>query len=257
MSICMGTAGLCIAYSPKPIRHPRGMCQIQGHPAGGYLMEAHSSSCMSSFRWVRELLFSGINGAPGDDRQMTEAAMMSPVGAKGVMFLPWLQGAACPHYNDAARGAFIGMSLASGRQDLARAAMEGICFENRMMLETLREADLPEAGCLRVIGGASNSEFWNQMQADVYGLPVETITAREATVLGAAIICAEAVGLYSDYHEASKGMTHVLRRYEPCAENARRYDEIYSIWNDCYADLSQRSFGRIYAHQTHGYENGI
>jgi len=250
MSVCMGTAGLCIAYSPKPIRHPRGMCQIQGHPAGGYLMEAHSSSCMSSFRWVRELLFPGKNGAPGDDGQMAETAMMSPVGANGVMFLPWLQGAACPHYDDAARGAFIGMSLASGRQDLARAAMEGICFENRMMLETLREADLPEAGCLRVIGGASNSEIWNQMQADIYALPVETITAKEATVLGAAIVCAVAAGVYTDFREASDRMTHVLRRYEPRQENVGRYDEVYGMWNDCYADLSHRSFDRIYAFQT-------
>lgn len=245
MSVCMGTAGLCIAYSPVPVRHPRMMCQVQGHPAGGYLMETHSSSCMSSYRWAENVWFEGS----AKNHQLTKAAKAAPVGSNGVMFLPYLQGAACPHYDDAARGAYIGMALSSTKSDLSRATMEGICFENRMMLETLREASLPKAKFLRVIGGASNNDFWNQMQADIYGIPVETITASESTALGAAIICAIATGMYGSYREASNAMTHVRKKYDPDREKKRHYDEVYSIWNDCYQDLSQRSFKRIYDYQ--------
>ena len=247
MSICMGTAGLCIAYSASPIRHPRGMCQIQGHPAGGYLIETHSSSCMSSYRWAENVLYADDGQ---DHRQMTKDAMSAPAGSNGIMFLPYLQGAACPHYDDSARGAYIGMSLANSKSDLARSTMEGICFENRMMLETLREADLPPAKSLRVVGGASNNDFWNQVQADIYGLPVETIVCRESTALGAAIICAVAAGMYESYKDASEHMTRVLKRYEPEAHRAAAYDRIYDIWNDCYLDLSQKSFRKIYDYQT-------
>ena len=98
-----------------------------------------------------------------------------------MIFLPWLQGAECPHYDKNARGAFIGMTLATQKSDLIRAAMEGICFENRMMIEALLETEIPPARTLRILGGAANNEFWNQMQADIYGLPAETVTAKECT----------------------------------------------------------------------------
>ena len=246
VSVCMGTAGLCIAYSEKPVRHPKGLCQIQGHPAGGYQMETHSSSCMSSFRWAENLLYTD---APKDRHMLTEDAESAPVGSNGVLFLPWLQGAACPYYDDSARGAYIGMSLMNGKIEMARATMEGICFENRMMLETLFEADLPKARSVRIIGGASNSDFWNQMQADIYGLPVETIDAKEATALGAGIIGFIASGIYGNYKEASDHMTHVRKQYRPNREAAEGYDEVYELWKECYRGLSQGAFGRIHAYQ--------
>lgn len=249
MSICMGTAGLCIAYSPKPIRHPKGLCQIQGHPAGGYLMETHSSSCMSSYRWAENLFYTAEENV---GHALADESKLSPVGSNGVLFLPYLQGAACPHYDDSARGAYIGMSLANSKADMSRATMEGICFENRMMLETLKESDLAPAKALRVIGGAANNDFWNQMQADIYGLPVETITARESTALGAAIICAVASGLYGSYRDASENMTHVRNRYTPEKDHVREYDTVYDMWNQCYQGLSKGAFKSIYSYQTRG-----
>lgn len=240
VSVCMGTAGLCIAYSPVPVRHPKGLCQIQGHPAGGYLMETHSSSCMSSYNWAERMLFSesDLESAKNEGRYLlSEFAASSPVGSNGVVFLPYLQGASCPRYDDSARGAFLGMSLANDKCDLARSVMEGICFENRMMLETLLNSNVAPAKSLRIIGGASNNEFWNQMQADIYGLPVETITCKESAALGAAIICAVSTGLYADYKEASENMTHVLKRYEPNEENVEKYTEIYRKWDECYTSL--------------------
>ncbi len=246
ISVCMGTAGLCIAYSPIRIRHPQKKCQIQGHPAGGYLVETHSSSCMSSYRWAEDVFYTGNER---EQHKLTKEAMMAPVGSDGVIFLPYLQGAACPHYNDAARGAYIGMSMASRKSDMCRATMEGICFENRMMLMTLEEANIQSAKYLRVIGGASNNDFWNQMQADIYGIPVETITAKESTALGAAIICSVASGIYKSYKEASDNMTHMLKRYIPNDENVEKYNKTYSIWNRCYSDLSESGFKQIYDYQ--------
>ena len=210
-------------------------------------METHSSSCMSSYRWAMDMFYTAQQK---DEHILTKDAETAPAGSNGVLFLPWLQGAACPHYDDSARGAYIGMSLMHGKRDIARATMEGICFENRMMLETLWEADLPKTKSLRIIGGASNNHFWNQMQADIYGLPVETIEAKEATALGAGIICAVASGMYGSYKEATDHMTHVLKKYEPDEGNKSAYDEIYGIWDECYHGLSQGAFQKIYQYQT-------
>ncbi len=257
MSVCMGTAGLCIAYSPEPVRHPDCKCNVQGHPAGGYTLEGHSSSCMSSFRWARDILFAGNeNRLPSNDAECnklaTELAKQAPIGSGGVVFLSWLQGAECPHYDETARGAFIGMSLATKKSDMIRATMEGICFENRMMIETLLEADIPSVKTMRIIGGAANNDFWNQMQADIYGLPVETVTAKECTALGAAIIGTVALGIYKDYKEAVAGMVHVKKRFFPYGSNKKRYDELYDIWNSSYEGLSKETYQKVSRYQAIG-----
>ena len=142
------------------------------------------------------------------------------------------------------------MSLANQKKDMARATMEGICFENKMMLETLKESSLPAASVLRVIGGAANNDFWNQMQSDIYGLPVETITASESAALGAAMICAVACGIYGSYREASEQMTHVRKRYHPNEENKNVYDTVYRTWDQCCRGLSEGAFRSIYRFQT-------
>ena len=244
ITVCMGTAGLCSAYSPKPVRHPDGLCNVQGHPAGGYTVEGHSSSCMSSFAWARDMLFSAAaEGTPGTDGEVNkmaeEAAKKAPAGANGVFFLPWLQGAECPHYDKNARGAFTGMTLATQKGDLIRAAMEGICFENRMMIETLLGTVVSPVKTLRLLGGAVNNGFWNQMQADIYGLPAETVTAKECTALGAGIIGAAAAGVYGDYAEAVRNMVHVRRRYLPDKDEHGHYNELYDVWNSCYEGLKK------------------
>lgn len=244
MSVCMGTAGLCIAYSEKPVRHPDCLCNVQGHPAGGYTLEGHSSSCMSSFAWARDIMCSkGLNGQqtemPDTDINAfaTGLAIQAPVGSNGVLFLPYLQGAECPHYNAKARGAFIGMSLSTQKSAMIRSVMEGICFENRMMIETLQHAEITPVKTLRVIGGAANNIFWNQMQADIYGLPVETVSAKECTALGTAIIGSVACGVYANYKDAIGHMVHVKERYLPDAERSERYNDIYDYWNQCFLGL--------------------
>lgn len=128
---------------------------------------------------------------------------------------------------------------------MLRAVMEGVSFETKMMLDTLLEADIAPARSLRLIGGASNNVFWNQIQADIYGLPIETITAGESTALGAAIICAVAIGAYPDHREAVRNMTHVLKQYQPDPENVEKYRAVYAAWSQCYQDLSRGTFLKI------------
>ena len=209
-------------------------------------METHSSSCMSSYQWAEKQFFSAEQNGK---HTLVNAAEDAPVGSNGVFFLPFLQGAACPSYDDSARGAYIGMSLASDKADMARATMEGICFENRMMLEALKESGLPMTRVLRIIGGASNSDFWNQIQADIYGLPVETITAKESAALGAAIICSVASGIYGSYREATENMTHIKKHYSPDENCVHAYNTVYNIWNQCCQGLSHGAFRDIYEYQ--------
>lgn len=252
-SVCLGTAGLCIGYSDKPVRDPNGKCHVLGHPAGGYTMEGHASAAASSFRWLRnaisqfEMTAANVSGIDVYDI-MSATASKAPIGARGMVFLPWLAGAACPHYNDMARGAFIGMTLGTTKAELLRAAMEGICFEMREMLEALKAAGF-EFNTLRVTGGAARSKLWNQIQANVYQCTVETVDAPEATALGAAMIGAVGAGVFKDLREASANMVHVKDVYEPDEVSMRRYDEVYAMFRACYEGLANSGFETIYNFQ--------
>ena len=252
-SVCLGTAGLCIGYSATPVRDPNGKCHVLGHPAGGYTMEGHASAAASSFRWLRnaisqfEMTAANISGIDVYDI-MSATASKAPIGAKGTIFLPWLAGAAGPHYNDQARGAFIGMTLGTTKAELLRAAMEGICFEMREMLDALKAAGF-EFNRLRVTGGAARSNLWNQIQANIYKCTVETVDAPEATALGAAMIGAVGAGVFKDLREASDNMVHVKDVYEPDEASMKLYDEVYEMFRDCYNGLANSGFETIYNFQ--------
>jgi len=253
-SVCLGTAGLCIGYSSTPVRDPNCKCHVLGHPAGGYTMEGHASAAASSFRWLRnaisqyEMTTAEISGIDVYDI-MSSIASKAPIGAKGTIFLPWLAGAACPHYNDHARGSFIGMTLGTTKAELLRAAMEGICFEMREMLEALKAGGFSDFKTLRVTGGAARSKLWNQIQANIYKSVVETADAPEATALGAAMIGAVGAGVFKDLRDAASHMVHVKDVYEPDEASMKMYDEVYEMFRDCYDGLAKSGFDTIYNFQ--------
>lgn len=254
-SICLGTAGLVIGYSEVPVRHPTAACHVLGHPGtGNWTMEGHASAAASAFRWVKNTFSdSEIQEALSKHVDvyeiLTAEAADSPPGAKGAIFMPWLAGEACPYYDDNARAAFIGMTLAHTKSDLYRAAMEGICFEMKQMLEALKAANFKEFKLLRVTGGAARSDLWNQIQADIYGSPVETVKVSEATALGACMLGAVGVGIYKDIHEAAANMVQVDKRFEPIPENVETYKEVFKIFELGFNALRKETFPAIVTFQ--------
>ena len=217
-------------------------------------MEGHASAAASSFRWLRnsiaqfEMTTAEISGLDVYDI-MSATAGKAPIGSKGTMFLPWLAGAACPHYDENARGALIGMTLGTTKSELLRAAMEGICFEMREMLDALKAAGFSDFKKLRITGGAAQSKLWNQIQADIYGCTVETVEAPEATALGAAMIGAVGAGIFKDLAEASENMVHVKDTYDPNPASVSQYNEVFSVWQSCYNGLATQAFPMIRAYQ--------
>jgi xylulokinase len=247
-SVCLGTAGLCIGCSSKPIRHPGGTMYVLGHPGPGHWqMEGQSNAAASSFRWLRntlcqmEMATADLTGTEVYDLLTREAAQ-SPAGAHGTVYLPFLSGANSPYYDPFARAVVLGMTFAHKKSDIIRGAMEGICYEMRDMLESLEEASFKPFEVYRITGGAARSSVWNQIQADVYGKPVETVKCNEATALGAAMLGAVGVGIYKDIYEAIGNMVHLDNRWEPIPKNVAVYNELFSIYRNTYKALKENVF---------------
>ena len=241
-TLCLGTAGVLMAYSSKPVPDPLGRYPVLHYPGGGYASEIGVRVAASALRWTRDVLYPReAFGRDGLYRRMDAEAAGVPVGSGGLCFLPMLAGSGYPRPNEAIRGGWIGASLGTGRAELVRAALEGICYEMREVLEAGGRA----FAAIRLLGGAARSELWNQMQADVYGCPVEILAAGEASALGAAMIAAHGAGLYPSLGDAVRGMCRLDRRYEPNPENAGRYAQSYAAWKYCVDALSERAFSAL------------
>lgn len=122
----------------------------------------------------------------------------APLGSDELYFSPHLSGRICPATPEM-RGAWVGFSFSHRRAHFYRAVLESVAYEYAYYLRILRELipnlDLTEA---RVIGGGARSGVWNQIKADVLGIPFVRLTRSEFGTWGAAMIAGKAAGIYTD-----------------------------------------------------------
>lgn len=195
----------------------------------------------ASYQWARDQLSSAERQAAealelNSYELMNLSAAKSPPGARGLLFLPYLLGERSPRWNPGARGAFIGLEIRHTREDMLRAVLEGITMNLRIILDalTVQGATL---GTMRLIGGGARGRFWNQLMADIYGLPVERLKVlEEATSMGAALAGGVGVGLYPGF-EMIHEMNPVAEVIEPNAEAAQVYERLYPVFEASYQAL--------------------
>ncbi len=150
-----------------------------------------SLSAGLSMKWFRDSFF------PGQDfAVLSDLAAKAKPGASGVMFLPYLTGERTPWLDAKARGIFWGLSLDHGPAEMARAVMEGVSFALEQSYSILLEAGVKVTRMLSMGGGAKSS-IWPQIQADIFGLPIETVSGGDACT-GAAILAGVGAGIYPD-----------------------------------------------------------
>lgn len=117
-----------------------------------------------------------------------------PAIARGLAFVPALAGLACPHWNRRARGAWLGMDLATGPRDLVQAVLEGIAFRMAEVIEAMDRA-VPIRDPISIDGGLSANPWFCGLLAAVLGRPLRISEEPELTALGTARLTAEAAGL--------------------------------------------------------------
>ncbi len=149
----------------------------------------------AAVQWLRDGL-----GIIGDAAQCGELAAKVP-DTGGVYLVPAFTGLCAPYWDMYARGILIGITRGTGREHLARAAMESMAYQTRDVLDAM-EADCgTRAKSLRVDGGATRSEFLMQFQADLLGIPVERPVVTEMAALGAAYLAGLGVGFWKSQDE--------------------------------------------------------
>ncbi len=140
-----------------------------------------------------------------------------------------------PRWNPKAKGAFIGLSLATRRADLLRAVLEGITMNLAVIVGIFRQHVPIKA--VTVIGGGAKGAVWRQMMADMYDCRIEKLNyLEEATSMGAAVIGGVAAGVYPDF-DVIRRFIRVDEVVEPNPANQAVYRKIMPIFEKCYHAL--------------------
>lgn len=181
------------------------LCQLGGRRT--YAIEGSVFVAGSVVKWLRNSL--GLIGSAGE----TEALARSVADNGGVYFVPALTGLGAPWWEPEARGAISGLSLASTRAHVVRAALEAMAHQSHD-LKTAFAADGADWGSLRVDGGMVANDWIAQDLADVLDVTVERPGFTETTALGAAMLAGVGCGMFSGLEEAA-GMRGAVEAFEP------------------------------------------
>jgi xylulokinase len=228
-SVSIGTSGTVFVATDKFAMDPANSMHSFAHANGKY----HFLGCMLSGAacnkwWMDEIIRdTDYKGQLSDTKKF---------GDNKVFFLPYLMGERTPHNNPDARGAFIGMSMDTTRNDMTQALIEGITFGLRDSIEIARSLGV-KIERVRAIGGGAKNPRWCQIVADVMDVKVDRINCEEGPGLGACILAAVGCGKFKSVEEAGTKLIKVTQTIDQEPELVEKYERKYQQWRKMYPAL--------------------
>ena len=197
--------------------------QLDGKPT--YALEGSIFIAGAAVQWLRDGL--GII----DDASQSGSLATEADETQNVILVPAFVGLGAPYWDSECRGAMFGLTRATGPAEIAKAALESVCYQTRDLLEAM-QADMGGTSetVLRVDGGMVNSEWTMQRLADTLGAPVDRPVVPETTAMGAAYLAGLKIDFYPAPEEFAKSWA-CERRFSPQIGEQQRNDQ-YSHWSD-------------------------
>jgi len=230
LCLITGSSHLHCVVSSTPSTSPGIWGAYKGSPLPGICFaEGGQSSTGSIIRWARDIL--GHQGTTY--KELDDDAAKIPPGCDGLVALETFQGSRTPVTDPLQRGALLGLTLSHTRAHVWRALLESVCFGTRACLDGLEKAG---HGCDEIViaGGATRSDLWLQMHADVTGKSVIVCEFSDAPLLGCAILASVRAGVHENVENAIEKMVRKSRRIIPSEAISKTYDEVY---NNIYVGL--------------------
>lgn len=172
----------------------------------------------------------------GDLGALTSATGEVAPGSHGLLVLDYFMGNRTPHRDARLRGSILGLTLGTTPAELYRAAVEGVCFGSRSVLESWVQAGIP-LDRIVLSGGIRHNPLWLAATADVLGRPVEFVASANLTLRSGAVQSAYAAGLYPDLASAGEAFAPLTRRVDPDPRHVDVYDEGYQRYVDATVGL--------------------
>jgi xylulokinase len=199
-------------------------------PSGkGFMLETVLRSGMQLVDWIVRTTGSASAAT------LEKPAAAIPPGSDGLLVLPYWSGVMSPYWDEAARGAIVGLSLDHTPAHLFRAVLEGIAFEQAIATDAMEAAIGAKLSPVTAAGGGTNSALLMEIMATVLERPLSVSPVNEAAALGAAMLGATAAGWFANADEASAAMVAPATRVvEPVPSLASAYRARKDIYRDLY-----------------------
>ncbi len=228
--LSLGTSGVYFYADDKFVSNPESALHSFCHalPDAWHSMSVilSAASCLD---WVANL--TGFASVPEMIKSLEEND--TPASNSNVIFLPYLSGERTPHNDPEAKGVFFGMDHSTSRQQLVHAVLEGVGFALADGLDAVH-AKSPAPGEIMLIGGGARSEYWRQLLADIFGIPVTFGEGGDVgPALGAARLAMVPLALHSaasDYFPTPKTIaTHIPddEKHKQLSEKREVYKKLY------------------------------
>ena len=233
LALITGSSHLHLGVTDRRF-HGRGIwgtysCALVG---GHDVVEGGQTSTGSVVNWFKTL----CGGGDGFYDEVNAAAAEVPPGCEGLVVQEHLQGNRTPHTDPLSRGVVSGLTLRHGRAHVFRAILEGISFGTRLIFDAM-EANGYKPSEVVVAGGATRSDLWLQIHADVANVPFKRTKCADAPALGAAILAAVGAGCYATVSDAARAMVHMEGVVHPRPEVHAQYARAYAAYKATYPAL--------------------
>lgn len=230
-----GTGSSLMTVTETPVLSASGLSTTIAWRRGArttFALEGNISVSAQAAAWM--VSFLGLK----DVVELTELAETVETDG-GVTVVPAFAGLGAPHWNDRARAAISGLSLATSRAEVARATLAAIALQIRDVFAAM-EADLGHRlDRLSVDGGATHNDRLMQMQSDLLGRPVRRHEIAELSAAGAGVMAGVAAGVWSEEEGLAILAPHG-RTFEPALSDAARND-IVTRWQQAVRTVSDNA----------------
>ncbi len=228
-NISLGTSGTIFIASEAFGVDAHNALHAFAHADGHYhLMGCMLSAASCNKWWMEDILKTKDYGK--------EQETITALGQNHVFFLPYLMGERSPHNDPDARGALIGMTMDTTREEMTQAILEGVAFGLRDSLEVAETLGI-DIKRTKICGGGAKSLLWKKIIANVLNLKVDVIESEEGPALGGAMLAAVACGVYKDVESAAKDIVHIIDTVEPEQKLVEQYEKKYQQFKLLYPAL--------------------
>ncbi len=229
--IYIGTSSWLICHVPyKKTDLSHNIASIPSAIPGRYFVVNEQETAGASLSFLRDNLFYSDDEDRYGNSQVYQSfdklVEQVPAGSNGVLFTPWLYGERTPVEDHKLRGSIFNLSLTSKREDIIRAAFEGVAYNSRWVLKYVEKFAKRKLNPLNIIGGGARSDVWCQIYADVLNRTIRQVKDPiQANARGAAFIASVALG-YIEFEDIPN-LTHFSQTFTPNPQNVKLYDTLF------------------------------
>lgn len=218
------------------------------------LLFGSMSSTGGSLKWFRNQ-FGYMEKIAGEILNRSPYSIMDeqvenlPRKPSCIIYLPYLMGERSPLWDSKVRSMFFGITASTTRSQLIKSIMEGVAFGLKHNIEILQSGGL-SFNEIRSVGGGSNSDVWNQLKADVTGIPLLLPTTSIGAPFGDAAVAGYACGCFSSYSEFIDKNVRIKKEYVPDPKVTEQYHKLFMMYKKLYHD-NKENFNQLHAIRSH------